>query len=450
VNIKHLVNQVKALCAITKIACCILLVMVSLPTSVHAVLPCIDAPKKAFADQNTVVVDSVANLQAAVANLSNNTTVLIKPGNYLLTKTLYITKPGTIIRSQTGRCDDVTLIGPGMENANYGEVASGIWINANNVTVANLTIRDVYFHPIELNSGPDGVEIYNVRLLDAGEQFIKSSSAGGFGQGGDAGKVEYSIMEYTSQPPLTDHGGGTGYTNGVDVHGGDGWEIRNNIFKNFHTPDNADHLWSPAILMWNGSRNTLVENNTFINVDRAISFGLYNRTNDHFGGVIRNNMITITPNLYSANRTQQSDAPIILWSSPNSKVLHNTVLTNGNTLKSVELRFGSSNVEVANNLVDKPIVYREGLPFTSSNNASNATASYFVNPSQGDLHIKASAANVIAKGPLLVDAMRDFDGQARPANSVTLGADQFGGPANPGVPSATSIVAVLAFLLDED
>ena len=87
--------------------------------------------------------------------------------------------------------------------------------------------------------------IYNVRLLDAGEQFIKGSS-GGFGIGVDDGVVEYTIMAYTNGPPSTNHGGGTGYTNGVDIHGGDGWLISNNLFKNFHTPDGSDHLWKPC------------------------------------------------------------------------------------------------------------------------------------------------------------------------------------------------------------
>ena len=62
------------------------------------------------------------------------------------------------------------------------------------------------------------------------------------------GVVEYTIMEYTHGAPTSDHGGGIGYTNGVDVHGGKNWVIRNNLFKNFHTPDSADFLWNVAQL----------------------------------------------------------------------------------------------------------------------------------------------------------------------------------------------------------
>lgn len=413
---------------------------------------CLSAPALPAPSGQVVTVANVSQLNSAIASLSNSSTIVIKPGRYQLTTTLYVNgKNNVTIRGESDRCDAVELIGKGMENANRGNVGSGIWVNSNNVTIANLTISETYLHPIELNGGPDFVHIYNVRLLNAGQQFIKSSSAGGFGQGADFGKVEYSIMAYTNGPPITDHaGGGTGYTNGVDVHGGDGWQIRNNLFKSFHTPDNADHLWNPAILMWNGSRNTLSENNVFINVDRAIAYGLLNRSNDHQGGIIRNNMVTMTPGLYSASRTSGSDAPIILWSSPNTKVLHNTVLTNGNTLKAIELRFGSSGVEVANNVSDGPIVYREGSAFNQSNNYTEAIASLFVNGSVGDLHLRSTASAVINKVARRDDALFDIDGQPRPTGQmVDLGADEQLSLSPPLAPGRITITPIYDLLLEK-
>ncbi len=41
------------------------------------------------------------------------------------------------------------------------------------------------------------------------------------------------------------------YTNGVDVHTGDNWIIRHNLFRNIRAPQGA--LAGPAILMWNAS-----------------------------------------------------------------------------------------------------------------------------------------------------------------------------------------------------
>ena len=38
------------------------------------------------------------------------------------------------------------------------------------VTIAHLTIRDVYYHPIMLNAGAKSPLIDNVRLVNAGQQ----------------------------------------------------------------------------------------------------------------------------------------------------------------------------------------------------------------------------------------------------------------------------------------
>src|SRR5437870_7008351 len=126
--------------------------------------------------------------------------------------------------------------------------------------------------------------------------------------GVDNGLVEYSVIEYTAGPPAADHGVGVGYTNGMSVHTADHRIIRGHLFKNFHTPDSAAYLWNPAVLMWNHSTNTLTERNTFINVDLAVAYGLYDNTgSNHHGGIIRNNFIYVQPGLVSQSRKASSD-----------------------------------------------------------------------------------------------------------------------------------------------
>ena len=104
--------------------------------------------------------------------------------------------------------------------------------------------------------------------------------------------------------------------------------------------------------MWNGAGNTITEGNTFINVDRAIAYGLIDRAGDHSGGIIRNNFIYMDPGLFSSGRSAASDGQIIVWDSANTKVHHNTVLTNGNSAFSVEFRFDTGGSQARNNLVD--------------------------------------------------------------------------------------------------
>jgi hypothetical protein len=389
---------------------------------------CLHAPILAAPTGQVVGVSDVAGLQQAISDLQPGTTVLIEPGDYVLNSTLYIQQDDITIRGNSDRCDAVQLIGPGMENPNFGNVPHGIWSNAANLTVQNLTIREVYHHPVQFDPAADAPWLYNLALLDAGEQFIKGSS-GGFGLGVDNGVVEYTIMAYTTAPPVTDHGGGgSGYTNGVDIHGGDGWLIRHNRFENFHTPDDSANLWNPAILMWNGASNTIAENNVFIDVDRAIAFGLVNRNSgtDHSGGIIRNNMVFTSPGLYSANRRNGSDGLIIVWDSPQTQVLHNTILTNQNQRLSIEMRFDTTAGVVANNLHDADIGSRNGASFSESGNLDSALQDWFLNPTEGDLHLRETATAAMDQVTAPLDALQDHDGEARSGGAnADVGADEF-------------------------
>src|SRR5262249_42086099 len=193
----------------------------------------------------------------------------------------------------------------------------------------------------------------------------------------------------TNGPSTVDHGPGAGYTDGISAHGVDGWIIRDNLFRNFHTQDSSPWKYNPVVLMWNHSSNTVVEGNTFINVDRAIALGLTNQATgfDHQGGIVRNNMVYLQPGLASAARIAGSDGQILVYDSPGTKVYHNTVLTNGNSLKSIEVRWASTGVEFRNNLADAPLSARNGGVYTASNNYLSATAAMFLAPATGDLHL---------------------------------------------------------------
>jgi hypothetical protein len=64
----------------------------------------------------------------------------------------------------------------------------------------------------------------------------------------------------------------------------------------------------------------------------------------------------MAPGLYSASRKAGSNDAIIVNDFPNTKVYHNTILTNGNLHESIEFRFASTTGgEARNNLTDAPI-----------------------------------------------------------------------------------------------
>ena len=276
------------------------------------------------------------------------------------------------------------------------------------------------------------------------------------------------MIDYTNGPPVTDHGGGIGYTNGIDIHDGSNWLIAHNLIENLHTPDSdpAANLWNPAILIWNHSSNMTVDGNTIINCDRAIAFGLIDQTSgyDNQGGIIRNNFIYQAPGLFSSSRAAASDGQIIVWDSPNSQVLFNSILTDRNSTNSIQLRWTTTVAVVDGNLADASIRVRDGATYSATGNYLSATPSMFTNPSTGDLHLvvnSATLANVIDQATTEANDPNDWNGNSHTVGGPTdIGADGsqssspsevVGGVASPSsLATATNTAAAVSLATNSD
>jgi hypothetical protein len=388
-----------------------------------------DAPALPITGTRIVNVSTEPQLQAAMANLQNGDTILLANGTYLLTSSLYINgRQNITIRGNSGSTN-VVLVGKGMDNSNYGNVPFGIWSNGTNTVIAHLTIRDTWDNEIIFNPGAQSPHVYCVRLLNAGSQFIKSNPTDvNSGTGVNNGVVEYCWFEYTGNPP-GDHGTGAGYFNGISAHAAKNWIVRGNLFKSLHNPDSAAYLWNPSVLFWRHSVNTVTEQNTFINVDRAVAYGLDNTTPyfDHAGGAVRNNFVYLAPGFLSASRKASSDGLLIAWNSPGTHIDHNSLLLNGNENYAIEFRFSTTtNCASRNNLADAAVHLRDSATATLSSNLTSAAAGLFVNSAGGDLHLRPSATNAIDKAPALTTVTNDFDGDTRPRGARSdIGADEF-------------------------
>ena len=386
-----------------------------------------NAPQLPITGTRIVNVSTEAQLQAAMGNLRHGDTLLLANGTYNLTSSLYINGRNDVTIRGTNGSTNVVLVGKGMDNSNHGGVPVGIWSNSTNTTIAHLTIRDTWDNEIIFNSGAQSPRVYCVRLVDAGSQFIKSNPTDvNAGRGVNNGVVEHCIFEYTGSPPA-DHGSGVGYFNGISAHAARNWIVRGNLFRNLHNPDTAAYLWNPAVLFWRNSSNTITEQNVFIDVDRAVAYGLDNSTPYHAGGVIRNNFVCLRPGFMSASRRAGSDGSLIAWNSPGTQIDHNTVLLNGNTSYAVEFRFGTTtNGGARNNLADAPIRLRDNAVATQSGNLLSATAPMFANPIAADLHLLALATNAIDKAAPVNVVTNDLDGDRRPRGAMPdIGADEF-------------------------
>ncbi|HXT11852.1 MAG TPA: choice-of-anchor Q domain-containing protein [Candidatus Angelobacter sp.] len=417
-----------------------------------------NAPQLPITGKRIINVTNDSQLQSAMGNLQSGDTILLADGVYNLSHTLYVNGRNDVTIRGTAGSTNVVLVGKGMDNTNYGNVPFGIWSDSTNTTIAHLTISNTWDNEIIFNSGAQSPLVYCVRLINAGSQFIKANPTDvNAGLGVNNGVVEYCWFEYTGSPP-DDHGSGIGYFNGISAHAAQNWIIRGNLFKNLHNPDSAAYLWNAAVLFWNHSVGTVTEQNTFINVDRAVAYGLRNTTPffDHAGGVIRNNFVCLLSGLMSASRTAGSDGSLIAWNSPGTQIDHNTVLLNGNELYAIEFRFATTtNGTARNNLADAPIHLRDSATATLSSNLVTAVPGMFVNPAAADLHLLASATNAIDKGLTLSSVTNDFDGDRRPRGaSSDIGADEFTTNAQPWITdvklAGTNVVVDFSTVLGED
>ena len=360
------------------------------------------------ADQTTVTVSSVSQLQNALINCNQNDgnyTILLENGVYTLSNNLLYISPNMkhlTIRSVSGERDSVVIQGQGMG----GNVGWGFNVAASHFTLADLTVGSVANHPIHIHAehNADSCLIQNVRIFDAREQMLKVSGNNS-NTFSDGGIVQCCLFEFP---------GGVGYqyyTGGVDAHNAKEWIVRNNTFRHIRSPENllAEH----AIHFWSDSENTLVENNTIINCDRGVGFGL--GSSQHHGGIIRNNFVHTS-----------RDVGIGLESSPDTKVYHNTVITE-NYFNSIEYRFAvTENVHIANNLCNKNIASRDGGSGLVESNFKSTDLSNFTDPANYDYHLDGNAEpGIINSGIVIPDAEEDFDCHLRTDGMPDIGADEF-------------------------
>ena len=199
--------------------------------------------------QVIVTVRTIDQLRRAVERAKPGSTVLLEDGVYHLNGSrLEIQVRGLILRGRKGERARVGIRGRGMD-----ERMEAIFVNAPDVTLADLTISNVGFHAIHVRGGhgTSGVVIHNVHILNIGQQLIKGSKAPG-DKPCRNGLVACSRLEYSDHAP-------SDYTNGVDIHNAEGWVVRDNTLRRIRGPRAQNFRAGPAILFWGGSRDTIVE-----------------------------------------------------------------------------------------------------------------------------------------------------------------------------------------------
>jgi hypothetical protein len=399
----------------------------------------------------TVTVSSVTELQNAVNSAAPGDTILVADGVYDLNGVyLRFDVPNVTLRSVSGNRESVILDG------NY-VTTEIVQIVASNVTIADLTLREAYYHPIHVMSSSSadttGTFIYNVHIVDPGEQAVKINPYTGENAlyFPDNGIIACSHIELTDagRPHIRNNC----YTGGVDAHQARDWIIRDNLIEGFWCDSG---LSEHGIHLWRSCRDTLVERNELRDNGRGIGFGLATSGDgirtypddpcpgagggyvDHYGGIIRNNFVFASDGgLFASD--YGFDCGICLWQACGAQVLHNTVVSTQAPFSSIEWRFDYTDVDIINNLVSHNLMDRGGAA-SRDGNLEAQPLSLFVDGANGDLHLAESADAAIDHGVLLSVGLcdDDFDGDARPIGPAPdVGADEYGVPSVTATPTPT-------------
>ncbi len=387
-----------------------------------AALAAASCPPLAAPTGTVITVNTEAELRLQASSAAPDTTIMIQAGTYSMQEYLHVVNDGIVLRGSTGNRGDVILDFGGMDGGYFG-----ILVDGDDVTIADLTIRNANDHGVSIQ-GRDRPKLYNLHILDIGDQLVKVNPPTDGSNGSEDGLLACSRLEYTTS--ASDN-----YTNGISAHQTLRWVVRDNEFRRIRGPSDG----GPAILFWSGSLDTLVERNLLLDCYRGISFGDASHSGiDHTGGIVRNNFIYAS--LFH-------DTAIEMVHAQNWLVAHNSVIllnpVSGLTW-GIEARYSESNGTFAYNLTNMDIFHdRDGATASMNGNITDAETDWFVNNAAGgNLHLQSTATEAIDQATHLPSVTDDFDGEQRGV-TPDIGADEVAETEPP--PTEPSTVPVYRF-----
>lgn len=366
-------------------------------------------------DGPTIPVKNIGELEQAVASARPGDTVLLADGTYSLRRPLDIATTRVTLRGRSGDPAAVIIRGRGMTGDSIGV---GISVSAPDVTIADVTIRDLGYHAVQVRGEREASRfaMHHVRLFDTGQQLFKGSVSRE-PLYADDGLIACSEFAYTTHAP-------SDYTNAVDLLATKGWVIRDNRFDRIRGPEAGGWKSGPTILVWAAGRATIVERNVIVDSFRGIALGLTNepldyarngeRTYDHVGGLIRNNVIV--------NLNRWADEAIEANAARDVRIEHNTVFLEGSTPWSIQVRFPVADAVIRNNLTNHRIFLRDGGRATLDGNVTSARRNWFVDVLQANMHLAPAGRPAVDAGVPIADATEDFDRARRAGRAPDAGA----------------------------
>jgi hypothetical protein len=350
-----------------------------------------------------VYVSAEWELEFQLVSAASGTTIMLNPGNYYSTKTL-TPNAGLTIRGATGNRDDVVIWGGGMNNTAVKR--NVFWLIKSDITIADLTIRDAYYHGVQIAAEyqTDRIHLYNVKILDCGERFIKGSTNNNAAYSPDDVVIEYcwleQIQDFVSRPANSVDP--DNYIGGIDAMWCNRWIVRDNVVKNIRGLTGGGR---GGIFLWNNCKDTTVERNLLIGCDRGIcignpsgpSVGTYHMTN----GVVRNNFVV-----------RGADSGMELCYTNNLKVYNNTIYgADAGYFRAVHVNSSvTTGLKFYSNILRGQVLYSSGgtADMTGSIVGTAADTLWFAEPLVGDLRLTATASPAINQAQVLAEVTDDY------------------------------------------
>ncbi|MFK7985454.1 MAG: hypothetical protein AB8I08_05445 [Sandaracinaceae bacterium] len=396
-------------------------------------------------DGQVMADGATRTLRQVVSGASDGDTILLADGTYTLPEAgdgsfsgLYFTTPNVTMRSASGDASAVII---DSAYRGHGGQSASITVDAPGVTLASFTVRRAVFHLIHLWENGDDAVIHDVALIDGGQQFLKASP----GDGRFVDDVEVSCSRFSMTDAGRDNvwgygssdGSTTCYTGGIDTHNGRDWVVHDSSFFGIYCDatgvDRPAHgrfadarggmtyqggLAEHAIHFWDSPDGSghIVERNRIVDCGRGIGIGLRDPV---YGTVVRNNTVS---SRYAGSR--EHDVGIIIERGRNVQVDHNTVFFSSPDAYTnrIEIRWDTTqNVDLRNNLTNGLIRMRNGATANEAGNMTDADASWFIDATNGDLHLSGCDAAPVGAATSVPSVTADLDGDTR--DSAVVGAD---------------------------
>jgi hypothetical protein len=367
-------------------------------------------------------VKTVEQIRAALKDVKPGGTILIADGHYMMHH-LEIGQPDVTLRSASGDRSKVILDGNrGPDKTYAGEL---VRIQADGITVADLTIQNAKWNGFKLYNLVDRARIHNCVIHNVWQRGVKQGlrpEVNGKRQYNHDNRVQYCLF-YNDRPkrwgddPDDDKGTtrfGGNYIGGMDVMAAKGWTVSDNVFVNIKGRTGSGR---GAIFMWVGGEDCVVERNIIIDCDRGICIGNPSgRDTDRIRHatrfVVRNNFVTRCP----------GNAIEFDWTR-DCKFYHNTV--HSPTGRLLVAYAANDGLQVVNNILNgrPPSLVRTTGKITIRNNLNKIAAGRFRDAAKGDLHLTPHAVEAIDKAEPLEDVFYDVDRRPR-GGKPDLGADE--------------------------